>query len=410
MKGATLRFDEVVLENGLVVIGENNPRAATTAMGYLVHTGSRDETAAVAGVSHFLEHMLFKGNEEFSADDINRTFDELGADYNAYTSEERTVYYGSVVANRAGALLDVLTQLLRPSLRQSDFDMEKKVILEEIAMYQDRPARRLFEHANERYWGSHPLGNSVLGSPKSITELQRDDMQAYFDRRYAPGNVILAVAGNYDWDAVVEQAKAHAGRWPAFEAHRDYPPAEPFAGREALTDATLHRLHAAYYAPGVAAEDPARFAAALLASIIGADDGSRLYWELVDKGLADNASLSHEAQEGAGSFVGYVSTAPERAAEVLEVFQAVVRGVQDSGVTADEWRRAQLRTATGLTLRAETPMGRFMSFGTSYQTLGRYRSVADMVDEVMNTPLEAGLALLEGRPFDRDYLVTLGPA
>lgn len=406
---AALRFDHVRLPNGLVVIGEHNPRAATAAMGYLVHAGSRDETAELAGVSHFLEHMTFKGNEAFSADDINRSFDELGAEYNAYTSEERTVYYGAVVANRAGELLDVLTQLLRPSLRQADFDMEKNVILEEIAMYQDRPARRLFEHANERFWNSHPLGNSVLGTAESVGALTREQMQAYFDERYAPGNVILAVAGNYDWEAVLAHAHANAGTWPSFEAERLTPAAHPRAGREALVDAGLHRLHAAYYAPGVALEAEARTAAALLASVIGAGDGSRLYWELVDKGLADNASLAHEPQEGAGAFVGYVSTAPERAEEVLSAYLRVVRGAQDEAPTPDEWRRAQLRTATGLTLRAETPMGRFMSFAAQYQSLGEYRSVTDMVDEVMGTPLEAGLALLAGRPFDADFVLTLGP-
>ncbi len=410
MKRAELRFDEAVLANGLRVIGEHNPRAATTGMGYLVHTGSRDETPEVAGVSHFLEHMLFKGNESHSAEDINRTFDELGADYNAFTSEERTVYYGSVVADRAGAMLDVLSELMRPSLRQADFDMEKNVILEEIAMYQDRPSRRLFEHANERFWNSHPLGNSVLGSAESVTELKRDQMQAYFDRRYSPGNVILAVAGNYDWDAVLAQASDRAGQWPAFETHRDYPPASTHVGREELVDASLHRLHAAYYAPGVAVEDPDRYAASLLASVIGAGDGSRLYWELVDKGLADNASLAHEAQEGAGSFVGYVSTDPERADAVLKTYLQVIKDAQDGGLELDEWRRAQLRTATGLTFRAETPMGRFMSFAIGYQTLGQYQSLTELVNEVMSTPLDAGTRLLAAKPFDNDYLVTLGPS
>ena len=169
-----LRFDKKVLDNGLTIIGEHNPRAVSSAVGYMVHTGARDETPEMAGVSHFLEHMLFKGNERLSADDINRTFDELGADYNAYTSEERTVYYGAVPADRAGELLGLLTELMQPSLRQEDFDMEKKVILEEIAMYQDRPSQRLFELANERYWAGHPLGNSVLGSNESVGGLERD--------------------------------------------------------------------------------------------------------------------------------------------------------------------------------------------------------------------------------------------
>lgn len=410
MKGAVLRFDEAAFDNGLRVIGEHNPQAETVAMGYLVHSGSRDETPEVAGVSHFLEHMLFKGNETHDAEDLNRMFDELGAEYNAFTSEERTAYYGAVVADRALELLGVLTELMRPSLRQADFDMEKKVILEEIAMYQDRPARRLFEHATRKFWNGHPLGNSVLGSTESISQLTRDQMRAYFERRYAPGNVVLAVVGRYDWEAVLDQVADHAATWPGFEAPRVHQAPAPFSGSEALIDPALHRTHAAYHAPGVAVEDERRYAAALLASAIGSGDGSRLYWELVDPGLADNASLSHEPQEGAGAFVGYVSTTPERAQSVLEAYRRVLQVAQEGGLTPDEWRRAQLRTATNLTLRAETAMGRLMPFGIGYQTLGEYKSASDVVAEVMGTPLEAGLALLGAKPFDRACLVTLGPA
>src|SRR5690606_34981963 len=190
-----LRFDKAVLGNGLTVIGEHNDGAASVAAGFFVNTGARDEATDVSGVSHFLEHMVFKGNELFTAEDINRTFDELGANYNAFTSEERTVYYGSVLPERLPELVDLLSQLMRPSLRQEDLEVEKKVILEEIAMYEDRPAFHVFDLSSPKFWGGHPLGNSVLGSTQSIRDLQRDQMMEYFERRYSPANLVLAVAG-----------------------------------------------------------------------------------------------------------------------------------------------------------------------------------------------------------------------
>lgn len=405
-----LRFDRTVLANGLTIIGEHNPRAVSTAVGYMVQAGARDETPDMAGVSHFLEHMLFKGNERLSADDINRTFDELGADYNAYTSEERTVYYGAVPADRAGQLLDLLTELMQPSLRQEDFDMEKKVILEEIAMYQDRPSQRLFELANQGYWNGHPLGNSVLGSNESVGGLQRDTMWNYFQERYSPSNICLVLAGNYDWDDLVRRATEATARWQDRQVTRAKPEATPASGVEKLVDDNLTRMHTAFYAPGLPVEHEQLFAPSILASALGDGSGSRLYWELVDKGLTDNAFLAHEAQEGAGAFVGYVTAAPDRAEEVLGRFKEVLQQAQTQGVTQEEWRRAQRKMATGLTFRAETPLGRLMSFGTYYQTLGVYMSVNEMVEKLMSTPLEAGQEILAGRPFDEPFVMTLGPA
>lgn len=277
-------------------------------------------------------------------------------------------------------------------------------------MYQDRPHFQVFELSNEHYWRGHPLGNSVLGSSHSIEELSREQMTSYFEQRYSPGNLILAVAGNYDWDAFLEQAKRITSDWPSFPVERRRPDAEPATGRDGKVDAKLTRMHVAFYAPGVSLTDERRYAASVLASVLGDDDGSRLYWELVDKGIADNAGLDHDAAEDQGAYSGYVSTAPERAEQVIGKYLAILKDAQDNPPTADEWRRAQLKIATGLTLRAETPLGRLTSLGIGYQALGEYRSVKDVVDAVLGAKLEDGLELLAARPFDRAYVYTLGPA
>ena len=336
----TLRFDEVELDNGLRVIGEYNPGASSVAAGYFVQTGARDERPAASGVSHFLEHMVFKGNDDCNAEDINRIFDELGAQYNAFTSEERTVYYGAVLPDRLPELVNLLSQLMRPVLRQDDFDVEKKVILEEIAMYQDQPHFQVFDLSSEPYWRGHPLGNSVLGTTQSITDLKRDQMMAYFEQRYSPGNLVLAVAGNYDWDAFVAQVKQISDDWPSFAVERQRPEPSPATGRQGTVDPKLTRMHVAFYAPGVSLADERRYAASVLASTLGDDDGSRLYWELVDKGIADNAGLDHDAAEDQGAFSGYVSTAPERAEQVIGKYLEVLKHAQDNPPSEDEWRRA----------------------------------------------------------------------
>src|SRR6478609_8037305 len=187
------------LSNGLTLIGESSPEARSVALGFFVKTGSRDETPAESGVSHFLEHMMFKGTPRRSALDVNLDFDRIGANYNAYTSEENTVYYAAVLPEYLPKAVDILADILRPSLRQDDFDTEKKVILEEIKMYEDQPGSVAWEHARKLYYTAHPLGNSVLGTSQSVGDLSRDQMQRYFDRRYAANNIVLSAAGNFDW-------------------------------------------------------------------------------------------------------------------------------------------------------------------------------------------------------------------
>ena len=165
-----MEFLKHILPNGLEIVAERNPKAYSTALGFFVRAGSRDETDEVAGVSHFLEHMMFKGTPTRTADDVNREFDEMGASYNAFTSEEHTVYYAAVLPEYQVQASELLADILRPSLRLEDFEMEKQVILEEIRMYEDQPPFGADEKCRALYFGEHPLARSVLGT---VEEHQR---------------------------------------------------------------------------------------------------------------------------------------------------------------------------------------------------------------------------------------------
>src|ERR1700737_4023699 len=192
------------MDNGLRVIAETNPPARSVALGFFVRTGSRDETADVSGVTHFLEHMVFKGTPRRTALDVNRDFDNIGAHYNAFTSEENTFFYAAILPESLPQAVDILADILRPSLRDDDFDMEKKVIIEEIGMYEDQPMWSAYDHAKKTFFADHPLGHSVLGTPASITALTRDQMQGYFDKRYVAANITVAAAGNFSFPNLVK--------------------------------------------------------------------------------------------------------------------------------------------------------------------------------------------------------------
>ncbi len=186
------------------------------AAAFFVRTGARDESMDVNGVSHFLEHMAFKGDEKHSADDVNRIFDEIGAKYNASTSEEITMFYAAVLPEYlAGRRSRCFPACCVRRSATADFEVERKVILEEIGMYEDQPSFIAYENAMKTHFDGHPLGQSILGSNDSIAHLKRDQMAHYHDEHYRGGNITIAVAGNTDWDEVVQARQQWCGKWPA---------------------------------------------------------------------------------------------------------------------------------------------------------------------------------------------------
>src|SRR5687768_1577752 len=171
-----MQFRHHTLDNGLEIVGEIAPGAYSSAYAFFVRTGARDESDAISGVSHFLEHMVFKGSEKRSAADVNRDLDDLSASSNAFTSEEQTVYFATTLPEDQGKIVELLGDMMRPSLRQDDFDTEKKVILEEIAKYDDQPPYGAHEKCMAAFFGPHPLANSILGTVESVGALARDQM------------------------------------------------------------------------------------------------------------------------------------------------------------------------------------------------------------------------------------------
>ncbi len=334
-------FDMQMLDNGLTVIGETSEAARSVAIGFFVRTGARDETPEVSGVSHFLEHMMFKGTPRRTALDVNRDFDRIGANYNAFTSEENTVYYCAVLPEYLSQAVDILADILRPSLRGEDFDMEKNVILEEIGMYEDQPASLIYDHAKRVHFADHPLGNSILGSKETVGALTAQQMETYFDNRYVAPNITVAVAGNFDFDKMVDLIDNHCGDWDGPQARRlGIRQTNGSGATEVLHKEKVTQEHVVLVSPGPPAASPLRYAASVLALAIGDGSGSRLYWELVDPGLADSADCSFHEYDGTGSFYTAYTCEPRQTQKNLTIVQAASaradEGHHGSGVDAGE--------------------------------------------------------------------------
>lgn len=404
-----MEFREHVLPNGLEVVAECNSDARSTALGFFVKTGARDETDDVAGVSHFLEHMVFKGTPTRSADDVNREFDEMGAHYNAFTNEEHTVYHAAVLPEYLRPAMALLSDILRPSLRDDDFETEKKVIIEEIRMYADQPPFGADDHVRASHFGRHPLGRSVLGTIQSITDLKVDSMRDYFRRRYSPGNIALVAAGQVDFEALVAAAGECCGRWEPFETGRKVERAAPHSGFECLLKESSTQEYVLQLANGPGATDDDRFAAKLLATILGDDSGSRLFWELVDPGLAESANLGHGDYEGTGLFMTYLSCEPEQTADNLRRVLEIYRAVEADGVTAAELEQAKNKINSRVVLSSERPRGRLFNLGSNWTYRREYRSVKDDLDAVDAVTLDQLVAVLAKYPLTVCTTVAVGP-
>jgi predicted Zn-dependent peptidase len=404
-----MQFQHATLANGLEIVAEINPRALSTAVAFFVRTGARDESPDVSGVSHFLEHMAFKGNAQFSADDVNRIFDEVGARYNASTGEEFTLYYAAILPEYLDRMFVLLAALLEPSLRQSDFDTEKQVILEEIGMYDDLPAFLAQERAMRVHFGTHPLGQSILGSTASVTALSAEQMRGYHRQHYRAGNMTLVAAGNVDWDRLLALAGQSCGRWPVGAPQRDTRPAPFVGGREFVPRPHGQQQHVSQLAPAPAAEDPLRFAAELLAVVVGDESSSRLYWELVDPGHVEAADFSYHEFQGTGTWMTYFCCRPGETAHNQERIAAVFADVNRGAVTPEELALAKCKVASRIVLQGELPMGRLSSLGGNWLYRREYRSVEDDLATIDSIETSDIRQLLDVYPLADTTTVGVGP-
>jgi len=404
-----MEFKKEQLDNGLTIIGELNDSAKSAAVGFFVRAGSRDESLAINGVSHFLEHMLFKGTEKLSAQEVNEAFDRTGAQFNAFTSEENTVFYAAVLPEYLLDVTGLWIELMRPALRDDDFNIEKNVIKEEIAMYKDLPQFDVMDQCRKLHFEGHPCAHSVLGTEESIDGLAAEQMRNYFAGRYAPNNMVLAVAGNFEWDMIRSAAKSSCGKWQRQPAARTL---EHFAGskkKQRVEKQNLSCEHICLMSEGVSATDERRFAATLLGTIAGDDVGSRFFWELVDKAIADTANMQFGAMDGTGLFYSYIRCGSENAARVLDIVGNIFDGLSKNGVTEDELRKAKNKILSALVIKNELSMGRLIDLGFSWIYLEKYRTIQEDIDAIKAVTVDGVNSLIQTLKPGEFTQLSIGP-
>jgi predicted Zn-dependent peptidase len=404
-------FAERTLSNGLRIVCESMAQVRSAAVGFLVKTGARDEAPHEHGVSHFLEHMCFKGTARRDWQAITIGFDELGSIYNAFTGKEHTLYYGWVPAHAAEPQLELLADMMRPALPAEEFETERKVILEEIAMSADSFEHHVWNFLHQTVFGSHALAHEILGEKETIEKLPRETMLDYMRRRYAPQNVTLIASGALRPDAVFAAAERFCGDWGGAANGRRLapPPAPPVAGVHKLRlpqfkQQTLALLYASV--PHGHAQSETIEA---LCAILGGHN-SRCYWKIVEKGVCSQAGAVWLSYADCGLLALFADGEPDKCDEMLAALREQAAEITRDGVLPDEVQRVKNQRRTHLALEAENPRTRLMQIIDDLEGWGKPRTPQERLAEVDAVTVESIADYLRTHPIDGPgLLISCGP-
>lgn len=404
-------FAEHTLPNGLRVVCETMPGVRSSAAGFLVKTGSRHEYAHEHGISHFLEHMCFKGTQKRDWRAINLAFDNLGASYNAFTGKEHTVYYGLVPSDRLVSQLELLADMMRPAIPQGEFETERKVILEEIAMNGDSFDRQVMNSLHRLIFVDHPLAHEILGEKSSIESVPRGVMTDYLRERYAPNNMILAACGGFDPQEFFAAASRYCGHWvPDATSKRELPaPALNLSGSHAHELPQFKQQSLILLYPSVPYGHEISESIGAFCSLFGGAN-SRCFWNIVQKGISTSAGVAWLSYADCGMLAFYADGEPERCEEMYEALRNEMRGALQEGFDERAIQRVKNQRRTQLALEAESPRTRLMQVIDDLEEHDYPKSVANRLADVEAVSSKSIARYFQEHPVDgAGMLLCCGP-
>jgi predicted Zn-dependent peptidase len=380
------------LDSGQRVITERLTSVRSVALGFWIGAGSRDETPARAGLSHFIEHLLFKGTRSYSAQDIAEIFDALGGELNAATSREHTVVFVRVADHHLEQALDVMSDMVYAP-QFVDLDAEREVVLEEIAMYEDAPHELVHDLFSQAVFGDHPLGRPVIGTADVISTVGRRSVMSYHRAMYAAGNVVVAAAGNLkheDLLGLLERAEQKQADPPARGRRVRAPLVKPPPRSMRFQRKKTEQYHVCLGAPGIARSDRRRFAASLLDGILGGSASSRLFQEIREKRGLAYAVYTFASQYTDTGLIGfYVGTRGENLPDCLEIALEQIADVAAGNIQESELERAKENLKGRILLSMEATSSRMSRLGKSLITDTELLSLDRIAAEIDAVPADA---------------------
>ncbi len=384
----TLR--KTVHPSGLRIVTEEIPNVRSAAFGIWVNVGSRDESPRVAGASHFLEHLLFKGTKTRTALEISSAIEAVGGEMNAFTSKEYTCFYARVIDTDLPLAIDVIADLITSSLgRPEDVESERKVVLEEISMRDDDPSDLVHDLFAETFFGDTPVGRPILGTVESITEISRNSVFNYYKKKYLPQDIVVSVAGNIKHQKVIDQALKAMSK-DEFLGSDKYPanmrastPIRRKGEQVGLIYRKTEQAHLFLGVDGVARDDERRFAMSVLSAALGGGMSSRLFQEVREKrGLAYSVYSYAQQFAGTGMLGFYAGCTPKKATEVIRIIREVLNDVAVNGLTHEELLRAQGAVKGTLVLSQEDTGSRMSRIGKSELVHGEVLGFNEILNSI----------------------------
>ena len=405
-------YQKTVLPNGVRIITEEIEHVRSAAIGLWVGAGSRDEREGNAGISHFIEHMFFKGTEHRTARALAESLEAVGGQLNAFTTKEYTCYYAKVLDEDLDLAIDVLSDMFFHSLYdEKEIEKEKKVVIEEIKMYEDSPDELIHDIFSEHVWNDHPLGKPILGTEESINALSRDKILFFLSEHYAPDNIVIAVAGKIKHEDVVAKLSDQFGTFQrggrrVLEGTPTGQTVEHYHKKE------TEQMHVLLGVPGLGQDDDDIYAMHIFNNILGGGLSSRLFQGIREqRGLAYSVYSYHSTYVDTGLFAIYAGTSPNNTQEVVECILQEVKDIKQQGITADELARTKAQIKGGLYLGLEAVSSRMSRLGKTELTYNRVLSPEEVIEKLEKVTLE-DVSRLIGRLWQRDKIsiMTLGPA
>lgn len=382
--------DQWTLPNGLRVIGERLPYLRSVSVGVWLRVGSMMETPQENGLSHFLEHMVFKGTESRTTRQIAEEMDAVGGQINAFTGKDCTCFYAKVIDEDLPLAMDILSDLTcRATLDEGEFGKERGVILEEIAMDEDSPEDLVHECLSRVQFGDQSLGMPILGTTELISHYTREDLAAYRRKHYAPRETVVALAGNYDPAQVLALAERYFGAWQNDIAPVNVPPMAPLAGQLVQREKDTEQLHLCMGFPGTAYGGDGLYPQAVMNNLLGGSMSSRLFQRIREElGMAYSIYTYPNSYLPCGTFAIYAGVSPKNGQRVLEEIRKELRRLVDEGVTEKEFRDAKQQLRGGYLLGLESPGSRMQALGRGLLLLGRAVTPEETIEKIERVTID----------------------
>lgn len=384
-------FDHWTLENGLHVVGERLPYLRSVSIGVWMRVGSMMETPAENGLSHFLEHMVFKGTEKRSTRDIAEEMDAVGGQMNAFTGKDCTCFYAKVIDEDLPLAVDILSDMtLHASLDETEFNKERGVILEEISMEEDSPEDVVHELLSRIQFGDQAAGMPILGPAEQIAAYTRDDLANYRARHYHPENCVVALAGNYDPEQVLALIQQYFGEWKKSGQRQTVPPMQPIPGQKAAKEKDTEQLHICLGYPGTFFGSDELYPMSVMNNLLGGAMSSRLFQKIREEmGMAYSIYTYPSTYVGCGTFAVYAGVSPKNGHAVLDETLRQLNLLCRDGVTEKEFREAKNQLRGSYLLGLESPGSRMQSMGRGQLHLDRCMTPEETVAKIEAVTIES---------------------